>query len=91
MTEALPDPVDVLSSNHEAFDDTDQVVFDDTATEVDSEYHVATVQEDVLSVNDGPPAPAPGWVTETVRVTCGAPLVVANVTVALRADVAVLA
>ena len=61
---------------------------DDTTTDVDVEYHDGTVHDTMFTVNDGPPDPAPGCVSDTVRVTCGLPDVVTNVTIAPRdADV----
>jgi hypothetical protein len=91
MTEPLPEPVDGLNNSHEAVVDALQVVLDATATDVDSEYHDAAVQDDIPKVKVFDPDPAPGWVTDTVCVTCGEPLVVVNVTVADRDAVAVLA
>ena len=73
-----------------AFEDTDQVVFADTDTDVDPADADDTDQLDTFNVNDGVTA-APGCVTDTVRVTCGEPDDVVNVTVALRDVVAVFA
>ena len=87
---ALPEPDDGLTVNQAAFDDTDQDVFDVTDTEVDPAEDDATAQLDTPTVRDGV-ALAPGWVTVTVRVTCGEPLVVVKVTVAVRDAVEVLA
>ena len=64
-------------------DDTDQVVFDVTDTAVDSADADGTDQAEMFTVSD-----TPGWVTATVCVNCGLPLVVTNVTVALRDAVA---
>ena len=73
-----------------AFDDTDHDVFDVTDTGVDPADADDTDQADTFNVNDGVNA-APGCVTDTVRVTCGEPDDVTNVTVALRDADAVFA
>ena len=85
-----PEPEAGLTVNQVESDDTDQVVFDDTTTPVDPANADTTHHADTFNVNDGVNA-APGCVTDTVRVTCGEPLVVVNVTVALRDADAVFA
>jgi len=72
-------------------DDTDHDVFDVTDTGVDPADADGTDQLDRFSVNDGVTTATPGCVTDTVRVTCGLPDVVVNVTVAERDAEAVLA
>ena len=90
VTEPLFEPAAGLTVNQVASDEADQVVLEVTDSEVDPVEADGTDQVDRLSVNDGVTA-APGWVTDTVRVTCGEPVVVVSVTVAVRDDVAVLA
>jgi hypothetical protein len=69
-------------------DDTDQDVFDVTATAVDPAEADGTDQLDRLKLSDGDTVAVPGWVTVSVCVTCGEPLVVRNSIVAVRAVVA---
>ena len=87
----LLEPEVGLTVNQAASDDNDHDVFDVTDTDVDPAEADGTDQLDTPTVNDGVTVATPGCVTDTVRVTCGVPLVVVNVTVADRADVAVLA
>ena len=77
----LDEPEAGLTVNHEASDDTDHDAFAVTDTAVDPTAADGTDHDDTFTVNDGV---TPGWVTDTVRVTCGEPLVVMKVTVALR-------
>jgi len=72
-------------------DDTDHDVFDDTDTGVDPAEADTTDHADTPTVNTGGTTTTPGWVTDTVRATCGLPDVVTNVTMALRDDDAVFA
>ena len=65
-------------------------MFDDNGTPSDVDDTVPTFQIANAKLNDGVTT-TPGWVTDTVRVTCGEPLVVVNVTVALRDADAVFA
>ena len=62
-----------------------------TDTAVDPADADDTDHADTFNVNDGVTTAAPGCVTDTVRVTCGEPDDVTNVTVALRDDVVVFA
>ncbi|MCL2652677.1 MAG: hypothetical protein FWD63_02685 [Propionibacteriaceae bacterium] len=91
VKEPLPEPEAGLTVSQVALDEALQVVFDVTVTDVESEFDEATVQDDIDSVSDGVTTVAPGWFTETVRVTAVPPEVVVTVTVADLAEVDVLA
>jgi len=84
----LPVPVAGDTVSHAAFDVTDTAVFDVTATAVEPPASGAA-HDAADKVNVG--ATCPGWDTVKVRVTTGEPEVVVNVTVAVRAAVAVFA
>jgi len=91
VKEPLPEPDVGLTVNHVALDDALQVVFDVTDTEVEAEFEEGTVHDDIDSASDGVTTVTPGWFTETVRVTALPPEVVVTVTVAVLAEVDVLA
>jgi len=85
----VPDVADTLT--HAAFDDTDQEVFDVTATAAGPPA-TGAAQADADKVNVGAGSTTDvGWVMVTDAVAAGLPTVLVKVTIPLRAAVVVLA
>ena len=90
VTDPFPKPEAGDTVSQAASDDTPQVVFEDNTTSVEAVEADGRLHDDIPSVNSGDTA-VPGWLTATVCDTWGEPLVVVNVTVALRDEAAAFA